>query len=594
MKYRPEIDGLRALAVIPIILFHAGFGLMSGGFVGVDIFFVISGYLITTILIEDIEKKQFSIVNFYERRARRILPALFSVMLICIPFAWMWMLPDPLENFGQSLVAATLSANNVLLYLTSGYWDLASEFKPLLHTWSLGIEEQYYLLFPLLLLLTWRFGKSVVILSIIVITFVSLALSVWLSSKNPEAAFFLIHTRAWELFAGSISAFIVQRRGVQNNNSLSLLGLTTIIFSIFFFDETTPFPGVYALVPVLGAVLLVLYADNKTLAAKFLSAKGFVGIGLISYSAYLWHQPLFAFLKIHQQTEPSHIMNGMVIVATFLLSFISWKYIEKPFRNKSLINVKVFLVIITISLFGLLGFGYSAHKSHGFVERIFDESVSSEDIYISYNLRSFNYKENTFKTNLEPKILVIGNSFGRDFVNVLRETYDFSKLELVYRDDYDICSLFETDSGQVLYTESDIIVFASNYDINKTLCIDNALRFASEVGVSLFFVGTKQFGFNNNWIARIELNERKLLRNPALQDIIYEDKNASQVIPSTNYISLMQPLTNNNGVIVTDEFGRLISPDRAHLTRYGAIYIGRKIILQSQLGKALRKFSLDE
>jgi peptidoglycan/LPS O-acetylase OafA/YrhL len=595
LEYRPEIDGLRALAVVPIILFHAGFELVSGGFVGVDIFFVISGYLITTILIEDIENKRFNIVNFYERRARRILPALFFVMLVCIPFAWMWMLPDPLENFGQSLVAATLSANNVLLYLTSGYWDLASEFKPLLHTWSLGVEEQYYLLFPLLLLLTWRFGKSVVILSIVVITFLSLALSGWLSSKNPEAAFFLIHTRAWELFAGSISAFIVQRQGVQNNNSLSLLGLTSIIFSIFFFDETTPFPGVYALVPVLGAVLLVLYANNKTLAGKFLSAKGFVGIGLVSYSAYLWHQPLFAFLKIYQQTEPSHIMNGMVIVATFLLSFVSWKYIEKPFRNKSLINVKVFLVIITISSFGLLGFGFSAHKSHGFVERVFDESVSSEDLDISYNRRNFIYKKDSFRSNFRPKILIIGNSFGRDFVNVIRETYDFSKLELVYRDDYDICSLFETDSGQALYTESDIIVYASNYDTaTNTLCIDNALRFASEVGASLFFVGTKQFGFNNNWIARTELNERKLLRNPALQDITDEDKNASEVIPSTNYISLMQPLTNNNGVIVTDELGRLISPDRAHLTRYGAIYIGREIILQSQLGKALRKFALDE
>lgn len=595
MKYRPEIDGLRALAVVPIILFHAGFELVSGGFVGVDIFFVISGYLITTILIEDIENKRFNIVNFYERRARRILPALFFVMLVCIPFAWMWMLPDPLENFGQSLVAATLSANNVLLYLTSGYWDLASEFKPLLHTWSLGVEEQYYILFPLLLLLTWRFGKSVVILSIVVITFLSLALSGWLSSKNPEAAFFLIHTRAWELFAGSISAFIVQRQGVQNNNSLSLLGLTSIIFSIFFFDETTPFPGVYALVPVLGAVLLVLYANNKTLAGKFLSAKGFVGIGLVSYSAYLWHQPLFAFLKIYQQTEPSHIMNGMVIVATFLLSFVSWKYIEKPFRNKSLINVKVFLVIITISSFGLLGFGFSAHKSHGFVERVFDESVSSEDLDISYNRRNFIYKKDSFRSNFRPKILIIGNSFGRDFVNVIRETYDFSKLELAYRDDYDICSLFETDSGQVLYTESDIIVYASNYDTaTNTLCIDNALKFASEVGASLFFVGTKQFGFNNNWIARTELNERKLLRNPALQDITDQDKNASEVIPSTNYISLMQPLTNNNGVIVTDELGRLISPDRAHLTRYGAIYIGREIILQSQLGKALSKFALDE
>jgi hypothetical protein len=154
---------------------------------------------------------------------------------------------------------------------------------------------------------------------------------------------------------------------------------------------------------------------------------------------------------------------------------------------------------------------------HGFVERVFDESVSSEDIDISYNRRNFIYKKDSFRSNFRPKILIIGNSFGRDFVNVIRETYDFSKLELVYRDDYDICSLFETDSGQVLYTESDIIVYASNYDTaTNTLCIDNALRFASEVGASLFFVGTKQFGFNNNWIARTELNERKLLRNPAL------------------------------------------------------------------------------
>ena len=151
MKYRPEIDGLRALAVIPVILVHSGFELFSGGFIGVDLFFVISGYLITTIIIEDIEKKKFSIINFYERRARRILPALFFVMLVCIPFAWAWMLPDPLENFGQSLVASVLFVNNVLLLITSGYWELASEFKPLLHTWSLGVEEQYYLFFPLFL-----------------------------------------------------------------------------------------------------------------------------------------------------------------------------------------------------------------------------------------------------------------------------------------------------------------------------------------------------------------------------------------------------------------------------------------------------------
>ena len=594
MKYRPEIDGLRALAVVPVILFHAGFELFSGGFVGVDVFFVISGYLITTILIEDLENQRFSLVNFYERRARRILPALFFVMLVCIPFAWMWMLPDPLENFGQSLVAATLSANNVLLYLTAGYWNLASEFKPLLHTWSLGVEEQYYVIFPLLLLLTWRFGKGIVLLSIIVIASVSLALSEWLSRENPQAAFFLIHTRAWELLAGSIAAFVVQKRGVQKNNLLAIIGLAAIIFAIFFYDETTPFPSVYALVPVLGVVLLVLYADNKTLAAKFLSTKGFVGIGLVSYSAYLWHQPLFAFSKIHQQKEPSLLLNVVLIFATFLLSYASWKYIEKPFRNKSMINAKVFLLIIAISALGLLGFGYSAHKSHGFVERIFDESVSTADMYISYNQRNFSYKQNAFKTDLEPKILVIGNSFGRDFVNVLRETYDFTRLELVYRDDYDVCSLFETDSGEVLYKDSDIIVFASNYDASDTLCIDNALKLSSEVGASLFLVGTKQFGFNHNWIARTEPDERKLLRNPVLQKTMDSDIEASNAIPSTNYISLMQTLNNNEGVIVTDEFGRLISPDRDHLTRYGAIFIGREIVLESQLGKILQPLILDE
>ena len=594
MKYRAGIDGLRALAVVPVILFHAGFELFSGGFVGVDVFFVISGYLITTILIEDIENKRFSIVNFYERRARRILPALFFVMLVCIPFAWMWMLPDPLENFGQSIVATTLSANNVLLYLTSGYWDLASEFKPLLHTWSLGVEEQYYVVFPLLLLLTWRIGKGIALASIICLSVLSFALSEWLSRENPEAAFFLIHTRAWELFAGSLAAFVVQKQGVQKNNLLALVGLAAIIFSIFFYDDTTPFPSVYALVPVLGVVLLVLYADKETIAAKLLSAKGFVGIGLISYSAYLWHQPLFAFAKIYQQTEPSYQVNLILIGATFVLSYVSWRYIEKPFRNKSVVTLKVLIVTVVISSLGLLGFGYAAHKSHGFTDRVFDTSVSPEDMNISYNQRNFSYKADSFSTELEPKVLVIGNSFGRDFVNILRETYDFTRLELVYRDDYDVCSLFETDSGKILFSETDIIIFASNYDIRNSLCIENALRLSEEVDASLFFVGTKHFGFNHNWIARVDRNERRLLRNPVLEETMEADMNASKVIPSENYISLMRALTNSDGVIVTDEFGRLFSPDRAHLTRYGAIYIGREIVMMSRLGMTLRHLALNE
>lgn len=594
MKYRTEIDGLRALAVVPVILFHAGFESFSGGFVGVDVFFVISGYLITTILVDDIENKRFSIYNFYERRARRILPALFFVMLVCIPFAWMWMLPDPLENFGQSLVATTLLANNVLLYVTSGYWDLASEFKPLLHTWSLGIEGQYYVLFPVLIVFTWRFGKGFVTTWIIVVTSLSLGLSQWISHENPEAAFFLIHTRAWELLSGSIASFIVRRQGLRKSNALALLGLAAIIFPIFFYDETIPFASFYTLTPVLGTLLLILCAEKRTVVGKLLGTRVFVGVGLISYSMYLWHQPVFAFSRIYQKEEPSFSIQVAMIIATLLLSYISWKYVEKPFRNKSKVNGKVFLITLTICSIGLVGFGYSAHKSHGFVGRVFDKSVSSAEMHTSYNQRNFTFKADGFRTDLQPKILVIGNSFGRDIVNVLRETYDFTKLELLYRDDYNICSLFQLDSGKVLYSEADIIVFASNYEIKDTRCINKSLELSNKFGSRIFFVGTKQFGSNLNWIARTELNERKLLRNPVLQETLNADIRAAEVIHPKNYISIMQPLSNSEGVIVTDKLGRLISPDRIHLTRYGAIYIGKQIILNSELGKAVDALTIND
>ena len=333
MKYRAEIDGLRALAVVPVILFHAGFELFSGGFVGVDVFFVISGYLITTILIEDIENQRFSLVNFYERRARRILPALFFVMLVCVPFAWMWMLAPQMKDFSQSLVAVSLFASNIFFWRETGYFDTAAEEKPLLHTWSLAVEEQYYVLFPIFLFLAWRYGKNRVFWMIVVMASISLLLSEWGWRNNATANFYLAPTRAWELFAGSIAAFIVQKQGVQKNNPLATLGLAAIVFSIFFYDETTPFPSVYALVPVLGVVLLVLYADKDTLAAKLLSAKGFVGIGLISYSAYLWHQPLFAFARIRSIEPPSLILMTVLCFLSVFLAYFSWRYVEMPLRK---------------------------------------------------------------------------------------------------------------------------------------------------------------------------------------------------------------------------------------------------------------------
>ena len=369
MKYRAEIDGLRALAVIPVILFHAGFSLFSGGYVGVDVFFVISGYLITTIIMEDIENKRFSLLHFYERRCRRILPALLFVMLVCIPFAWLWLPPVEMRDFAQSVIAVSVFASNIFFWQTSGYFDIATEVKPLLHTWSLAVEEQYYIVFPIFLIFAWRFGKNRVFWMIVVMATISLLLSEWGWHNYPTANFYLAPTRAWELFAGSIAAFIVQKRGVKKNEILSILGFIAIVFSILVYDETTPFPSVYALVPVLGVVLLILFADKDTVMAKILSTKVLVGIGLISYSAYLWHQPLFAFRRI-RFTEPTDIEMLVLSAMSIILAIFSWKFVEQPFRNKSKFKRKNIFILAFCGCSAFFVAGVSGHVSNGFSNRI--------------------------------------------------------------------------------------------------------------------------------------------------------------------------------------------------------------------------------
>ena len=347
MKYRAEIDGLRAIAVVSVILFHAGFESFSGGFVGVDVFFVISGYLITTILIEDIQSGRFSVSNFYERRARRILPVLFFVMLTCIPFAWMWMFPYQISEFTQSLMAVSFFVSNMFFWKKSDYFGPENGELPLLHTWSLAVEEQYYVLFPLFLLLTWRIGKNRVFWIIIVLATLSLMLSEWGWRNKPDANFYLLISRAWEIFSGSIAAFILQSRGVKSSNILSFSGLSAILFAIFVFDSTTPFPSVYALVPVIGAVFIILFAGDTTLVARFLSIKPMVGIGLVSYSAYLWHQPIFAFARIRVIEPPSASLMLLLSFATLGLAVLSWRFVETPFREKNRYSkTSIFLMAI--------------------------------------------------------------------------------------------------------------------------------------------------------------------------------------------------------------------------------------------------------
>ena len=356
-QYRPEIDGLRAIAVIPVILFHAGFSLFSGGFIGVDVFFVISGYLLTSIIVREREAGSFSFARFYERRARRILPVLLLILLSCIPFAWMSMLQTEFKAFASTLVSVLLFTSNVKMWHQSGYFETASELKPLLHTWSLAVEEQFYFIFPITLLVIWRLRRRSVVPIIGLVAVISFLLSEYLSRFYPSFNFYMLHTRAWELLAGSLCAFAIINPKPVRDNALSLIGLTFIIASVFWFDSNTRFPSAYSLLPVIGTILVLLFGVSSTATAKILSVKPVVGIGLISFSLYLWHQPIFAYSKLFALDPLSDQIKIAIIFLTLILSIFSWRYIEKRFRSASIIPARQFWVTISVSGAICLGLG---------------------------------------------------------------------------------------------------------------------------------------------------------------------------------------------------------------------------------------------
>ncbi|MDO9150113.1 MAG: acyltransferase family protein [Methylotenera sp.] len=384
MKYRSEIDGLRALAVTSVILFHAGLKAVSGGYVGVDIFFVISGFLITTIILSEIQAGNFSIANFYERRVRRILPALFFVMLVCVPFAWVVLSPYDMKYFSKSLAYVSIFLSNTIFYKQSGYFDAATELKPLLHTWSLGIEEQYYVFFPLILILLWRYARNYILHALTAIFIISLLYAQYKVQVKPAAAFYLLQSRIWELMAGSISAVLVNKDlyGMQTGklkNPLSIAGFILVLIAIFGFDKATPFPSFYTLIPILGTVLIILFGTEKTLIARLFSFRPIVGVGLISFSAYLWHQPIFAFYRHQSYLEPSLIEMFILICAVLILAILTWKYIEQPFRNRNFLNRKQIFTIALIVSLGFISFGLVGYYNNGFLSRLSQNEQAIND-----------------------------------------------------------------------------------------------------------------------------------------------------------------------------------------------------------------------
>jgi peptidoglycan/LPS O-acetylase OafA/YrhL len=373
VRHRPEIDGLRAVAVLPVILFHARIESFQGGFVGVDVFFVISGFLITSIIVDALEQDRFSFLEFYSRRARRILPALVLVVLVAIPAAWMIMLPEDFKQFAESVGAVGAFASNLLFWMKSGYFAAGAENNPLLHTWSLAVEEQFYIAFPLLMLAVWRLRLVAVTLILAAIFVVSLALSEWSSHDYPDADFYLTPMRAWELMVGALATLWVHHAGLRARGFLGWLGLSMIFAAIFVYNSHTPFPSLYALLPTVGTALVLVCVDGTTTVGRVLSMRVFVAIGAISYSAYLWHQPLFAFARIASHGEPSIRLMLSLAAITLCLAYMSWRFVEQPFRAARWPARKVVFLGAAASL-GLVALGsclvVSGIQKRAFIARL--------------------------------------------------------------------------------------------------------------------------------------------------------------------------------------------------------------------------------
>ncbi|HEV2674883.1 MAG TPA: acyltransferase family protein [Aliidongia sp.] len=335
--YRADVDGLRAIAVLSVVAYHAGIPFFTGGFVGVDIFFVISGYLIGGIIDRDVHGQGFSFAGFYARRAKRILPALLAMLLFCYVVVTLLLSPGETRAFARSAVATIAAVSNITFWRGLNYFSPSAELNPLLMTWSLAVEEQFYLFFPIVLIVLNRLMPKRLFPALLLLSLASLLASVWGMVHLPTATFFLLPTRAWELGGGVLLAVHEARRPSTRARpmmaqALGLFGLALIAFAVFGYNAQTPFPGLSALPPVLGAVLLIA-ARRGMVNDRLLSAKPVVFLGLISYSWYLWHWPLLAFARIVSDQDLSIGLGAAIAVASCGIGYLSWRYVEQPFRH---------------------------------------------------------------------------------------------------------------------------------------------------------------------------------------------------------------------------------------------------------------------
>lgn len=381
-SYRREIDGLRAVAVLSVILHHAGVDWLPGGYIGVDVFFVISGFLIGGIVIAEREARQFTYRDFYIRRVRRILPALLAMIIVTLPFSWALMTPEQLRYYGGGALSTLLFLSNVWFYQRIDYFNPRAIEDPLIHTWSLGVEEQFYIILPILILLCLKFGRQVTATVLVLIAVASFSWAVASSADQPMEAFYLLHTRMWELLVGVLLAMVRQKLVVWPvflRAGLASSGLALVLAALLFTPPMVPWPGLWTVLPVAGTAMVLGFGDTPSPARILLSLRPVVGIGLVSYSAYLWHQPLLGFLALEGWHPHEALEVTLIIAATLTLAVLSWRLIEEPFRRERLPRA-VSRALLVVGTIVIAGFAVGGHVTEGYPARLPPEVLAITDI----------------------------------------------------------------------------------------------------------------------------------------------------------------------------------------------------------------------
>jgi len=613
LTYRPEIDGLRAIAVGAVILYHAqvpifGHQLFKGGFIGVDIFFVISGYLITSIILKElVTTGSFSFKNFYERRIRRILPVLLFIMLISLPFAWMYLIPSGFVDFSKSILYSLgFSSNFYFWHSGQVYGGLDGLFKPFLHTWSLSIEEQYYILFPIILLFTFKYFRKFLIHTLLIGFIISLVLADWGSKNYPSASFYFLHTRMWELLIGSILAYFEITKGYRCKNKLLNLilpftGIILIGHSILFFNDQMFHPSVYTLSPIIGVCLIIWFSNKDEWVTKILSTKLFVGIGLISYSLYLWHYPVFVFLRINGFVSNLIIGKLILIPVIFFLSILSYLFIERPFRNRN-IDFNKIIVFLSIMLTTIIIFNIKIIKENGFKSR-FEYLKKINQNYNPDNFFLLKTRMNNSKINLNDfdtrdfNIVLIGDSHGQDLFNSLNLSRNFfSNIKFYYIGDLFSDKFDDKSNNEKFLKQANAIILSSRWDDYKIKALKDSFGKIKDLNQKIFITSrTNEYKVFSKLYTLLDyevlFNKDKNIDYFGLKKLYFK----SRVISSNSTINQkLKKFASENSLIFlnkedymcdipykecdyVDKVGNKIFYDYGHLTEYGAKYFGKKI-----------------